>query len=214
LPPIRPSGEQPCLPSDLCLGDATSVVLLLPTAQLSTIRPKPVLLPCQTLGCGAFIHRPLISGSQVRALVRPPPSLRKSAPFRRQAGKPPLRPFLAISSSHFSGSVKSIRSPGRFRPAGLRPQKSRSRRGRARRRAILALRWCSSFRGCECRGTISTTQSFRTGQFPIGFRSLCAGISAIRSGSFWSLQTRLSLVAILAALSPHLTRLAFRNCEQ
>jgi hypothetical protein len=78
----------------------------------------------------ARIQRPFISGPQVRALVRPPPSLRKSAPFRRQAGKPPLRPFLAISSSHFSGSVKSIRSPGRFRPAGLRPQKSRSRRGR------------------------------------------------------------------------------------
>ena len=164
-----------------------------------------------------YFQRPVRSlrGEQaVWSRSSPPPSLRKPALFSRQAIKPPFRPFLAISSSHFSVSVKSIRSPGRFRPAGLRPQKSRSRRGRARRRAILALRWCSSFRGCECRGTISTTQSFRTGQFPIGFRSLCAGISAIRSGSFWSLQTRLSLVAILAALSPHLTRLAFRNCEQ
>jgi hypothetical protein len=70
-----------------------------------------------------------ISGSQVRALLRPPSSLREPALLRRQAGKSLLRPFLAISSSHFSVSVESIRSLGRFRPAGLRPQKSRSRRG-------------------------------------------------------------------------------------
>jgi hypothetical protein len=58
--------------------------------------------------------------------VRPPPSLRKPAPFRRQAERPLLRPFLAISSSHFSVSVEKCGSLGRFPRARLRWQKSRS----------------------------------------------------------------------------------------
>jgi hypothetical protein len=56
-----------------------------------------------------------------------PSSLRKPAPIRRQAGKPHLRPFLAISFSHFSVSAEKCLSPGRLRRARLRRQKSRSR---------------------------------------------------------------------------------------
>jgi hypothetical protein len=111
-----------------------------------------------------------ISGSQVRAVVRPSPGLRKPAPFRRRARKPPSRPFLAISSSHFSVSAESIRSPGRFRPAGLRPQKSRSRRGRGAEARHLGVAMVFQFPGVRVPRNYLHHQSFRTGQFPIGFR--------------------------------------------
>jgi hypothetical protein len=47
------------------------------------------------------IIRLLISGSQVRALVRPPSSLAKPVAWGLPAGRPLLRPFLAIYSSRF-----------------------------------------------------------------------------------------------------------------
>jgi hypothetical protein len=76
---------------------------------LTAMRTRADFHKCHVGQGGARIQRPLISGSQVRALIRPPPSLPKPAVNSSQAERPFLRPFPACGGLRYPVSARRHR---------------------------------------------------------------------------------------------------------
>ena len=101
--PIRSGTYNPSRPNHTARRIAAALVSIIST---------PCAVRSESASCvqeRRLDQRPSISGSQVRALVRPPPSLPKPATDSSLAEKPFLRPFLACGGLRFPVSAQRYR---------------------------------------------------------------------------------------------------------
>ena len=106
--PIRSGTYNPSRPNHTARRIAAALVSIIST---------PCAVRSESASCvqeRRLDQRPSISGSQVRALVRPPPSLPKPSTDSSLAERPFLRPFLACGGLRFPVSLPRHRLQAPF----------------------------------------------------------------------------------------------------